>query len=146
MHPEPHSGENHLRAGQTILAVPDIHSGSTCPEEALPVNNTLNCRWTESQPSLLIEKEIDLLTRGDQVPIVQVRCEVPEERLPELLGLRLAGDCDELLPITLGVTTEELPGFVFFSISRRATLQYIFDGGFAASWLDSGVPFASASQ
>lgn len=80
------------------------------------------------------------------MPIVQVRCDVPEEKLTDLLKLRQEGVCDELPPITLGIPTDELPGFVFFSVPRQATLQYIFEGGLAASWLAPQVPFASVSQ
>ncbi|RSM19763.1 hypothetical protein CDV31_001394 [Fusarium ambrosium] len=104
--PEPHSGESHRLANQTILAVPDVCSLSTCPEEALPVNNA---------------------------PDLQVRCDVPEEKLTDLLKLRQAGSGDELSPITLGIPTDELPGFVFFSVSRLATMRYIFKGGIEAS-------------
>lgn len=75
VHPEPHSGESHLLASQTILAVPDMHLGSTYLEEAPPVNNAPAGRWTESQPSLF-EKMVNRLTK--RVPrahsAVELRC------------------------------------------------------------------------
>ncbi|KAJ4314845.1 hypothetical protein N0V84_008676 [Fusarium piperis] len=43
---ESHTGEGHMLANQTIVAIPDVYPLSTYPGEALLVNGAPDCRWT----------------------------------------------------------------------------------------------------
>ncbi|KAF7553467.1 hypothetical protein G7Z17_g3595 [Cylindrodendrum hubeiense] len=59
----------------------------------------------------------------------QVRYNVPDDRLQDLLELYSAGHEEGFQPIALGVPVDNDPAFVFFSVSRVAAIRYAFNAG-----------------
>ncbi|KAK1762576.1 hypothetical protein QBC33DRAFT_282425 [Phialemonium atrogriseum] len=69
--------------------------------------------------------------------LTQVRFDVPDEKVVDLLGLRSLRLDDGLLPVTLTIPFVGSPAFVFFNVPRGTAFAYAHEIGWTPSWFSS---------
>lgn len=70
----------------------------------------------------------------DSLSLNQLRFDVPDEKVVDLLGLRASQSDRGLLPSTLTVPFDGTPAFVFFNVPRETAFVYANEIGWKPSW------------
>lgn len=116
------------RAQRQPVPDPASHGGDAGP--AWSASGPGPLPWVGAEP-----QELQLNDAQDySLSLNQLRFDVPDEKVVDLLGLRTTQSDHGLPPSTLTVPFDGTPAFVFFTVPRETAFAYAHEIGWEPSW------------